>query len=203
MSAPEQIRLGRPDFAAIAEWIRPEATVLDLGCGDGLLLKYLRQTRGTRGYGIEISDAKVLASVRSDINVIQGDLERGLSDFDAASFDYVILSQTLQAMRNTEHIVMEMLRVGRQAIVTFPKFGFWRSRWQLSFGGSMPVSRELPYEWYDTPNVHLCTIRDFENFCAERDIRILERLVLHERKPVRLLPNLRGSLAVFRFEKTR
>ncbi len=203
MSTPKQTRLERPDFAAIAQWIRPEATVLDLGCGDGQLLRYLRQTRRTRGYGIEISDAKVLASVRSDINVIQGDLERGLSDFDAASFDYVILSQTLQAMRNTEHIVMEMLRVGRQGIVTFPNFGFWRSRWQIAFGGSMPVSRELPYEWYDTPNVHLCTIRDFENFCVERGIRILERLVLHDSRPVRVLPNLRGSLAVFRFEKAR
>lgn len=203
MSAPEQVRLGRPDFAAIAQWIRPRSSVLDLGCGDGLLLRYLRQTRHTHGYGIEISDAKVLASVQSDINVIQGDLERGLSDFDAASFDYVILSQTLQAMRNTEHIVMEMLRVGRQGIVTFPNFGFWRSRWQLAFGGAMPVSHELPYAWYDTPNVHLCTIRDFEDFCAGRDIRILERLVLHDHRPIRLLPNLRGSLAVFRFEKAR
>jgi methionine biosynthesis protein MetW len=135
------------------------------------------------------------------VNVIQGDLERGLQGFDAGSFDYVILSQTLQAMRHTEDIVLEMLRVGRQAIVTFPNFGHWRSRWQVAFGGRMPVSKTLPYEWYDTPNVHLCTIRDFERFCADHSIRILERVVLHAGRRVAFLPNLLGSLAVFRFEK--
>ncbi len=202
MTAQEEVSLnGRPDFAAIAGWIRPNSTVLDLGCGDGLLLKYLKQTRNASGYGVEISDAKVVASLRNGINVIQGDLERGLAEFEEASFDYVILSQTLQAMRHTEVVVNEMLRVAREGIVTFPNFGFWRARWQLSFGGQMPVSEELPYEWYDTPNVHLCTIRDFEEFCLDKSIRILERLVLHESKPIRVMPNLRGSLAVFRFEK--
>lgn len=203
MTAQEQVSLDdRPDFAAIAESIRPNATVLDLGCGDGLLLKYLKQTRNISGYGVEISDAKVVASLRNGINVIQGDLERGLAEFEAASFDYVILSQTLQAMRHTEVVINEMLRVGRQGIVTFPNFGYWRARWQLVFGGQMPVSEQLPYEWYDTPNVHLCTIRDFEDFCADHSIRVLARLVLHEGKPIRVMPNLRGSLAVFRFEKT-
>jgi methionine biosynthesis protein MetW len=135
------------------------------------------------------------------VNVIQGDLERGLQGFDAGSFDYVILSQTLQAMRHTEEIVVEMLRVGRQGIVTFPNFGHWQARWQVAFGGRMPVSKTLPYEWYDTPNVHLCTIRDFERFCAAHSIRILERVVLHAGRRVVFLPNLLGSLAVFRFEK--
>jgi methionine biosynthesis protein MetW len=135
------------------------------------------------------------------VNVIQSDLERGLQGFDAGSFDYVILSQTLQAMRRTEAIVLEMLRVGRQAIVTFPNFGHWRARWQVAFGGRMPVSDSLPYQWYDTPNVHLCTISDFERFCADHSVRILERIVLSDGQPVSVLPNLLGSLAVFRFEK--
>ena len=192
---------GRPDFEAIAAWVAPEATVLDLGCGDGLLLKFLAASRAVKGYGIEIADENVLACVKHGVNVIQGDLERGLQGFDAGSFDYVILSQTLQAMRHTEEIVLEMLRVGRQAIVTFPNFGHWQARWQVAFGGRMPVSKTLPYEWYDTPNVHLCTIGDFERFCADHSIRILERVVLHAGQRVAFLPNLLGSLAVFRFEK--
>jgi methionine biosynthesis protein MetW len=193
--------VGRPDFAAIAGWLPPAATVLDLGCGDGLLLEFLAASRAVRGYGIEIADENVLACVKRGVNVIQGDLERGLQGFDAGSFDYVILSQTLQAMRRTEEIVVEMLRVGRQGIVTFPNFGHWQARWQVAFGGRMPVSGTLPYEWYDTPNVHLCTIRDFERFCATHSIRILERVVLHAGRRVAFLPNLLGSLAVFRFEK--
>ncbi|MBX6392901.1 MAG: methionine biosynthesis protein MetW [Burkholderiales bacterium] len=202
MTQQEQISLaGRPDFAAIAAWIRPNARVLDLGCGDGLLLKYLKHTRGVSGYGVEINDDKVIASLRNGINVIQGDLERGLAEFEDGAFDYVILSQTLQAMRQTEVVLDEMLRVGREAIVTFPNFGYWRTRWQLGVNGRMPVSDELPYQWYNTPNIHLCTLHDFEAFCAERGVRILERLVLHENKPVRLLPNLRGSLAVYRCSK--
>jgi methionine biosynthesis protein MetW len=195
--------VGRPDFAAIAGWVAPTATVLDLGCGDGLLLEFLATSRGVKGYGIEIADENVLACVTRGVNVIQGDLERGLQGFDAGSFDYVILSQTLQAMRHTEEIVVEMLRVGRQAIVTFPNFGHWQARWQVAFGGRMPVSKTLPYEWYDTPNVHLCTIRDFERFCAAHSIRILERVVLHAGRRVAFLPNLLGSLAVFRFERKR
>jgi methionine biosynthesis protein MetW len=190
----------RADFAAIAGCIRPGASVLDLGCGDGQLLRYLQQERRASGYGIEIADANVLACVGNGINVIQSDLERGLAGFDAGSFDYVVLSQTLQAMRHTAEIVMEMLRVGRQGIVTFPNFGHWQNRLQI-FAGRMPVSRDLPYQWYNTPNIHLCTVRDFETFCANRNIRILERIVLHGGRQVSFLPNLLGSLAVFRFEK--
>jgi len=192
---------GRPEFDAIAAWVAPEATVLDLGCGDGLLLKFLTGTRGVKGYGIEIADENVLACVKNGVNVIQSDLERGLQGFDAGSFDYVILSQTLQAMRHTEEIVVEMLRVGRQGIVAFPNFGHWQARWQVAVGGRMPVSEPLPYQWYDTPNVHLCTISDFERFCADHSVHILERIVLDAGRPVSFLPNLLGSLAVFRFEK--
>src|SRR5512147_1704354 len=174
---------GRADLDAIAAWVPPRASVLDLGCGEGLLLKYLRQSRDVRGYGIEISDANVLACVKNSVNVIQSNLETGLAGFDAGSFDCVILSQTLQAMRHTEEIVLEMLRVGREAIVSFPNFGRWDARLQVALG-RMPVSQNLPYQWYNTPNVHLCTIDDFEAFCAEHRIGVLERVVLHRGKPV-------------------
>ena len=141
--------------------------MLDLGCGDGEPAALPAGTaRRVTGYGVEIDDDSVLACVKNGVNVIQGDLERGLSEFEDRSFDYVILSQTLQAMRNSERIINEMLRVGREGIVTFPNFGYWRNRLQV-LGGHMPVSDNLPYEWFDTPNVHLCTIADFERFCAE------------------------------------
>lgn len=195
-------RSGRSDFEAIAARVVPGSSVLDLGCGDGQLLDYLKQQRQVRGYGVEIDDTNVLACVRNGVNVIQSDLERGLAGFDAGSFDYVILSQTLQAMRHTEAIVTEMLRVGRQGIVTFPNFGHWESRLQI-MAGRMPVSKALPYQWYDTPNVHLCTIHDFEAFCDSHAIRILERVVLRNGRPVTLMPNLLGTLAVFRFEKRK
>ncbi len=189
----------RPDFVAIAKWIRPEAKVLDLGCGDGSLLRHLRQARGVTGYGIEIDDARVLACVGNGVNVLQRDLESELSELETDSFDYVILSQTLQAVRHTERIIKEMLRVGREGIVTFPNFGYWRHRLQI-LAGRMPVSKELPYQWFDTPNIRLFTIRDFESYCRTHNVRILERLVMDNAKPVNVLPNLLGSLAVFRFD---
>ena len=191
---------GRPDFEAIASWLRPNATVLDLGCGDGLLLKYLAQGRNIRGYGIEISDENVLACVKNGVNVIQSDLEGGLAGFDAGSFDYVILSQTLQAVRHTEEIILELLRVGREGIVSFPNFGRWDQRLQV-MRGRMPVSETLPYQWYNTPNVHLFTIHDFEAFCNSHRIKVLERIVMDGGRRVAVMPNLLGSLAVFRLEK--
>ena len=177
------------------------ASAFTPSCGDGLLLKHLAQTRGVRGYGVEIEDAKVISCVGNGVNVIQTDLERGLSDFDTGSFDYVILSLTLQAVRHTEEIVSEMLRIGREAIVTFPNFGHWSARWQI-LRGRMPVSKTLPYQWYETPNVHLFTIEDFERFCRALGIRVLERVCLHEGDAVRLLPNLRGSVAVYRIQRS-
>lgn len=192
----------RTDFAAIASWIKPGSKVLDLGCGDGVLLRYLKQSLSVRGYGVEIDDANILACIKNGVNVIQNDLETGLSGFESNTFDYVILSQTLQAMHHTESIVKEILRVGREGIVTFPNFGYWRARWRV-LRGRMPVSKNLPYQWYDTPNVHLCTIEDFEAFCAEHGVRILERVVITADSVIKLLPNLLGSLAVYRFEKKK
>ena len=203
MTEHEQAKItlsSRPDFDAIAAWVRPHSSVLDLGCGDGLLLKYLKHARGIRGYGVEIEDDNVLACVENGVNVIQSNLEDGLAGFDAGSFDHVILSQTLQAVRHTEEIVLELLRVGREGIVSFPNFGRWDQRLQV-MRGRMPVSEALPYQWYNTPNVHLFTIHDFEAFCTSHSIHVLERIVMDGSRRVALLPNLRGSLAVFRLEK--
>ena len=190
----------RPDYAAIADWVRPGSRVLDLGCGDGTLLRYLWRERNASGYGVEIDEAGVLACIRNGVNVIQSDLESGLSDFENRAFDYVILSQTLQAVRHSERIVSEMLRVGREGIVTFPNFGYWKNRLQVA-RGKMPVSDNLPFEWYDTPNIHLCTITDFEDFCRVHEMRILERKVITNGSAVSFLPNLLGALAVYRFQR--
>jgi len=190
----------RPDFAAIAEWIPQGASVLDLGCGDGSLLQYLTSERAVRGYGVEISDAGIVACIKNGVNVIQNDLDSGLSDFESNSFDYVILSQTLQATRHTEPLIQEMLRVGRQGIVSFPNFGYWRARLDVLLG-RMPVSKDLPYQWYDTPNVHLCTLDDFEILCREHRVQIQERRVMTGDDEVHVLPNLLGSMAVYRFQR--
>ena len=187
----------RPDLDAIVRWVPQGARVLDLGCGDGALLRALWQQREAPGYGVEIDDDSVIACVANDVNVLQVDLESGLGLVADASFDCVILSLTLQAVHRTEAVLREMLRVGREAIVSFPNFGHWSARLQVMLG-KMPVSAALPYEWYETPNVHHCTITDFEDLCRRLGIRIRERLVLHEGRPVSLMPNLLGSLAVYR-----
>lgn len=190
----------RPDFAAIAAWIPQGASVLDLGCGDGSLLRYLQGTSTVQGYGVEIRDDNIVACIRNQVNVIQGDLESGLSGFESNAFDYVILSQTLQATRHTEPLMQEMLRVGREGIVSFPNFGYWRNRINI-LQGNMPVSEDLPYQWYDTPNIHLCTLHDFETFCHANKMYILDRRVMTGDSEIKLLPNLLGSTAVYRFKR--
>ena len=187
----------RPDLEAIAQWVAPGSRVLDLGCGDGSLLRHLWDRHQAHGYGVEFDDAEVLACMRNDVNVLQLDLESGLALFQDASFDYVILSETLQTIHRIELLMREMLRVGREVIVSFPNFGHWQARVQVVLG-HMPVSETMPYEWYETPNVHHCTVSDFEDLCRRLGVRIRERLVLHQGKPVTFLPNLLGSVAVYR-----
>jgi methionine biosynthesis protein MetW len=197
----ERVALGRrADYAAIASWVPERASVLDLGCGDGGLLAFLARERNAHGYGVEITPQGLLASLANSINVIQRDLESGLAGFEDTSFDVVVLSQTLQAMHNIEHIVDEMLRVGRNAVVSFPNFGHWSHRLQI-LRGRMPVSDALPYQWYDTPNVHLCTVADFDAFLAKRGCEVEDRIVLADGEPVGFLPNLRGQLAIYRFSR--
>ncbi len=189
----------RQDFAIISGWVKFGSKVLDLGCGDGALLQFLRSGLEVKGYGVEKDDANWLACMNNGVNVIQMDLEDGLSGFECQSFDTVILSQTLQAMHNTERIVLEMLRVGREVIVTFPNFGYWRNRIQI-LSGNMPVSKILPYQWFDTPNVHLCTINDFDQFCKNHKISVLERKVITDGNQIDLMPNFLGNLAIYRLK---
>ena len=195
----------RPDYAIIADWIAPGSRVLDLGCGDGTLLNYLARTKNVSGYGIEIEDKYIPQCIGAGVNIIQSDLDAGLSEFDADSFKYVVLSLTLQSVRFPDRLLHEMLRVGTEGIVTFPNFGHWQTRIQLGFLGKMPVSRTLPNEWYNTPNIHLCTLRDFETLCHKQSIDILEyRAVDHEHKTslgLRLFPNLLGEIALYRFKR--
>jgi methionine biosynthesis protein MetW len=188
----------RPDLERIAGWVEPGSRVLDLGCGDGALLAHLRDHKSVDGTGVEVDDERVIASVRQGVRVIQQNLEEGLALFDDQQFDTVVLSQTLQAMLHTEHILSEMARVARHGIVSFPNFGYWPHGLSV-LRGYMPVSRQMPYQWYDTPNVHLCTMRDFENLAAKLKLRVTHRVALDGAREIRLLPGWRGRLAVYRF----
>ena len=184
----------------IAEMVPPGTRVLDLGCGDGALLDHLQRERGCTGYGIEIDDANVLACVQRGVNVIQLNLDEGLAIFEDASFDVVLQIDTLQHLRNAETMLRETARVGRTGIVAFPNFGHWPNRWSV-LRGRMPVTRRLPYQWYDTPNIRVGTYRDFEALAAKNSLRIVESFGLQDGRKVRWLPNLRAGTAVFRFER--
>jgi methionine biosynthesis protein MetW len=193
---------GRPDFDVIAGWVQPGERVLDLGCGDGAMLRGLIETRGVVGWGVELDDAKVLAAIKNGVNVIQGDLEGGLRDFEDGAFHHVILSLTLQAMRHTEGIINEMLRVGREAVVSFPNFGYWKHR-QAILNGHMPVSDSLPHQWYNTPNVRFFTIADFDDFCVARNILVRERKVFDNGREITEEHNFLGSMGVYRLGRPR
>lgn len=190
----------RIDQQIISDWIPDGAKVLDLGCGNGALLSHLQQ-RGVTGYGLEIDNSRFAECILAGVNVIQSDLDEGLSQFADQSFDYVILSQTLQAIKRPDFLLREIIRVGKKGIIGFPNFGYWQCRVQLALGGRMPVSKTLPNAWYETPNIHLCTIQDFERLCADHHLTVLDHsIVNHEHKDtlgIRLLPNLFGQTAVY------
>ena len=185
---------------ALARLVPPGSRVLDLGCGNGAMLDYLQRSRGCSGYGIEIADANVLACVRRGVNVIQLNLDEGLDIFGDASFDVVLQLDTLQHLRNAETMLRETARVGRTGIVAFPNFAHWPNRLSVA-RGRMPVTRRLPYQWYDTPNIRVGTYQDFEALAHKNQLRILDAYGLQDGQEVRWLPNLRAGTAVFRFER--
>lgn len=195
----------RIDHRLIHDWVVPDSRVLDLGCGDGTLLKLLRENKNVIGYGLDIDAENILRCVENGINVIEQNIDQGLYNFDDRSFDTVIMSQTIQTMQYPDKALVEMLRIGKECIVTFPNFGHWRARLQLLVSGRMPVSDILPFEWYNTPNIHFCTFRDFEVLCKALDIRVLNRAVVASRKGSALLqhlrPNLFGETAIYRVSK--
>ena len=187
----------RYDYEVITQWIEPGEKVLDLGCGDGELLKHLMAVRQVQGYGVENDPDKLLGSVKNGVNVIQMDLEKGLVGLEDGFFDHVIMSLSLQAMHNTQGILHEMLRVGREAVVSFPNFGYWRHR-QSILNGRMPVSESLPHQWFNTPNVRFFTIADFDALCEMNGIAVRERLAFDEGKLMLDEPNFLASVAVYR-----
>lgn len=168
----------RPDLAVIASFICPGARVLDVGCGDGALLQWLRDEKQVDGRGVEIDQPSVNRAIAAGIAVIQGDVDTDLPHYPDQAYDYVVLSQALQAMRDPRAVLMDLVRIGREAIVSVPNFGHWKNRLQLAFFGRMPVTKTLAYQWYDTPNIHFCTIADFVIFCEQLGITIADRVVV-------------------------
>ncbi|TAK82431.1 MAG: methionine biosynthesis protein MetW [Aquabacterium sp.] len=190
----------RAQLERIAELVPHGSRVLDLGCGDGTLLAFLQAERGCSGYGVELDDTKVIECVKRGVNVIQRNLEEGLSVFEDNSFDVVLQLDTLQNLRNTQALLKETARVGRTAVVSFPNFGHWSSRLSV-LRGRMPVTKALPYQWFDTPNIRVATFADFEVLARQCGLRVLESFGLHHGEVVRSWPNLMASTAVFKFER--
>lgn len=191
----------RADLNLIQQWIKPNSKVLDLGCGEGTLLKHLKQQKNVHGYGLEIDADKITACIKNQVNVIEQNLDNGLHNFTDNSMDTVVMTQALQAVKRPDVLLDEMLRIGQEAIVTFPNFGHWNTRFYLMFKGRMPMSEALPHNWYDTPNIHLCTFRDFEVLCHEKGIRILNKTVMdsnmEEHWLASLWPALLGETAIY------
>jgi methionine biosynthesis protein MetW len=190
-----------PEFEYIVELVKPGSKVLDLGCGEGQLLKALQTRKRARVQGIELSDTAIQQCVASGLFVYHGDLDEGLADFNDQSVDYVILTNTIQVLHRPDFLIQEAARVGKKCIISIPNFAFWRNRFQLTFFGMMPKTKTLPYEWYDTPNIHLTTIQDFRNFCRKHGMEIVKEHALvigpDRCKRVRLFPNFFADHAIF------
>lgn len=191
----------RADLALISDWIAPNSRVLDLGCGNGTLLAHLAAAKNVRGYGLEINPDNVIASVAAGVNVLQRDLDAGLDQFEDDSFDYVVMSSAIQEVHNPHTLIDDMLRIGRDSIVTFPNFAHWRLRLQLAWHGMMPNSRAIPNPWYSTPNIHLCTVRDFEQLCVTKRVAIARKhFVNHAHRTstaMRVVPNVLSEIALY------
>lgn len=192
----------RIDQQLAERWIKPYSRVLDLGCGSGELLAHMQNKHGIRAYGLEIDQEKIAIAIGRGLNIIQQDLNLGLKQFADQSFDYVVMAQALQAVDAPDILLRDMVRVGREAIITFPNFAHWKPRSFLALKGMMPVSKALPYTWYNTPNIHLCTFKDFEALCQDNGIRIINRLAVNDTqqasKLMKYLPNLFGEIAIYR-----
>ena len=195
------------EFQVIAELIENDKKVLDVGCGDGILMEFLKNNKNTNIRGLEISKSKVQECIAKGLTVIEGNAERDLKQFPDKSFDYVVLSQTLQAFLDPELVLKELLRVGKQAIVTIPNFGYWKIRLHLLLKGTMPITKTLPDEWYNTPNIHMCSIKDFYNFVKSRDIKIFKSLAINNKNASIIsdsnltIKNLFADLGIFLIEK--
>ncbi|MEN6372413.1 MAG: methionine biosynthesis protein MetW [Armatimonadota bacterium] len=191
----------RPDLRPIIDLVEPESRVLDLGCGEGHLMNALQKLKRVRAQGIDLSDAAIQSCVEKGLFVYQGDIEEGLADFNDGSVDYVILTDTIQVLRRPAFLLKEAARVGKKVIVSVPNFGYWRVRLQLMFLGKMPRTRDLPYEWYDSPNIHLTTIQSFREFCSRNGLRIIREadLVLGGPNPRKTAahPNFFANYAIF------
>ena len=197
----------KQEFKIIANSIHKEKSILDVGCGDGELMKFIFENISKKIRGLEISKDNVQKCIQKGLTVIEGNAEMDLQQFPSNSFDYVILSQTLQAFLNPEKVISDLLRIGKTSIVTIPNFGFWKVRFNLLFKGTMPVTKTLPNEWYNTPNLHMCSIKDFVNFCNDRKINLFKSLALTNNKVSSInkfnlnFKNLTSELGIFLIEK--